>query len=164
MAPRRRMKAPPYAPSRSRMMYLGGLLQPRAIHSALGCAVTPSHRISRRECCRTRNPQEPKRNRGNNKQVYRRDGISMTAKEDLPTLRWWPPSLCHIFSYGRLADIDAKLEQLAVNPWRSPQRVGNAHLANELTNVHGRLWPAAARSVISSANTPENPRAGRSRA
>ena len=34
-------------------------------------------------------------------------------------------------------------EQPAVNPWRSPQRLGNAHLANELTNVQGRLWSAA---------------------
>src|SRR6516225_4564136 len=90
--------------------------------------------------------QEPKRNRRNNKKVYRRDGISMIAKEGLPALRRWLPSLCHVFCYGRLADIDAELEQLAVDPWRSPQRVGNAHLANELTNVHGRLWPAAARS------------------
>src|SRR6516164_2492471 len=75
--------------------------------------------------------QEPKRNRRNNEQVYRRDGISMIAKESLPALRRWPPSLCHVFCHGRLEDIDAKLEQLAVNPWRSPQRVSNAHLANE---------------------------------
>ena len=71
----------------------------------------------------------------------------MIAKEGLPALRRWLPSLCHVFCYGRLADIDAELEQLAVNPWRSPQRVGNAHLANELTNVHGRLWPAARVSI-----------------
>jgi hypothetical protein len=43
--------------------------------------------------------QEPKRNCRNNKQVYRRDGISMIAKEGLPALRRWPPSLCHVFCY-----------------------------------------------------------------
>ena len=83
--------------------------------------------------------QQPKRNRRNNEQVYRRDGISMIAKEGLPALRRWPPSLCHVFCNGRLADIDAKLEQFAMNPWRSRQRIGNAHLAN----VHGRLSPAS---------------------
>jgi len=31
-----------------------------------------------------------------------------------------------------LADVDPKLEQFAVNPWRSPQQVGNAHLANDM--------------------------------
>jgi hypothetical protein len=34
----------------------------------------------------------------------------MIAKEGLPAL---PPSLCHVFCYGRLADIDAELEHLA---------------------------------------------------
>jgi hypothetical protein len=55
--------------------------------------------------------------------VYRRDGIGMIASEGLPGLRRWPPFLCHVFCDRRLADIDAKLEQLAVNPWRSSQRV-----------------------------------------
>jgi hypothetical protein len=47
-------------------------------------------------------------------------------------------SLCHVFCYG-LADIDAKLKQLAMNPWR---RTGNAHLGNELANIRGS-WLAA---------------------
>jgi hypothetical protein len=29
-----------------------------------------------------------------------------------------------------------------MNPWRSSQRVGNAHLENEPSNVCGDLWPA----------------------
>jgi hypothetical protein len=70
----------------------------------------------------------------------------MIAKEGLPALRRWPPFLCHVFCYGRLVNIDAKLEEHAVNPWRSLQRVGNAHLANDLANVRGDLSPAIARS------------------
>src|SRR6516162_9428153 len=84
----------------------------------------------------------------------------MIAKEGVPALRRWPPSPCHVFCNGRLADNDAQLEQLAVNPWRSPQRVGNAHLANELADVHGRPWPAAARpSTLPASNnsTPGGP-------
>jgi hypothetical protein len=34
--------------------------------------------------------QQPKRNRGDDKQVYRRDTVGMIAKEGLPALPWWP--------------------------------------------------------------------------
>src|SRR5258708_35800449 len=48
--------------SRSRTRYRGAFCQPyasvswRAIHLALGVAVTPSHKISRRQCGRLRKP------------------------------------------------------------------------------------------------------------
>jgi hypothetical protein len=90
--------------------------------------------------------QQPKRNRGDDKQVYRCDTIGMMAKEGFPALRWWPPFPSHVFCNGSLADVDPELEQFAVNPWRSPQRVGNAHLANKVANVRGDPWPAAAPS------------------
>jgi hypothetical protein len=90
--------------------------------------------------------QQPKRNRGDDKQVDRRDTVGMIAKEGLPALRRWPPSLCHVFCNRGLADIDPELEQFAVNPRRSPQRVGNAHLENEVANVRGDPWSTAARS------------------
>src|ERR1700758_922723 len=70
----------------------------------------------------------------------------MVAKEGLPALRRRPPSLGHVFCDRGLADINPEFEQFAMNPWRSPQRVGNAHLENELANFRRRLRPAAARS------------------
>src|SRR6476646_3671020 len=57
-----RVNASPYTLSRSRMRECGALSQPHAsvtcwaIHSALGCAVTPSHRMRLRSCRRTSNP------------------------------------------------------------------------------------------------------------
>ena len=45
-----------------------------------------------------------------------------------------------------LADIDAELEQLAVDPRRAPKRIGDGHLPNQLANVRWRLGPTAARS------------------
>jgi hypothetical protein len=39
--------------------------------------------------------QQPKRNRRNNQQVYRRNRVSMIAKEGLPAL---PPSLAMYFA------------------------------------------------------------------
>jgi len=50
----------------------------------------------------------------------------------LPALRRWPSSLDHILGHARLADIDAELKQLSVDPRRSLQRVGDAHLADKL--------------------------------
>src|SRR5215471_4940764 len=87
--------------------------------------------------------QQPKRNRGDDKQVYRRDTIGMIAKEGLPALRRWPPSPGHVFCNCGLADVDPKLEEFAVNPRRSPQGVGNAHLENKVASVRGDPWPPA---------------------
>ncbi len=58
----RLIKASPYTRSRSRNRYFGGFSQPIAsvtccaIHSAVGCAVTPNHMISRRSCRRINRP------------------------------------------------------------------------------------------------------------
>src|SRR4029077_3355612 len=45
----------------------------------------------------------------------------------------------HILGYGRLADSDAQLEQLAMNPWSTPERVGKADVADQCPNVEGQL-------------------------
>jgi len=69
------------------------------------CSVTPSHRISRRECHSTRNPA------AETKSSKQRTFLStrwhrMIAKKGLPALRRWSPSLCHVFCCGRPPDID----------------------------------------------------------
>ena len=60
-------------------------------------------------------------------------------------MRRWPPSLHHVFCRCGLPDIDAELEQFAVDPRRSPKRVRYAHLANELANFSVGAWPTTAR-------------------
>jgi hypothetical protein len=71
----------------------------------------------------------------------RRDAVGVVAQKGLPALRRWPPSPGHVFCHRGLPDIDAKLEQFAVDPWRSPKRVRDAHVANELANVGRCLIP-----------------------
>lgn len=53
----------------------------------------------------------------------------------------------HILGYAGLSDFDVELEKLAMNPRRSPQRTGNAHLADQLANFqrHRRSATAGAR-------------------
>src|SRR6266851_9851782 len=41
-----------------------------------------------------------------------------------------------------LAHYDTELEQLAVDAWRAPQRIGDAHFADQITGFHGRLGPS----------------------
>lgn len=45
----------------------------------------------------------------------------MIMKERLPPLRWRASSPGHILGRARLADLDAELEQLTMDPRRSPQ-------------------------------------------
>jgi hypothetical protein len=66
----------------------------------------------------------------------------MIAKERLPTLRRWFSSLDHILGHTRLPDFDADLEQLSMDPRRSPQRVGNAHLADKPAYLLRYSWSA----------------------
>src|ERR1700722_18047795 len=69
-------------------------------------------------------------------------------KKRLPPLGRRSPSPRHILCNGGLSDIDAELEKLAMNPWCAPQRVGETHLANELTDLQRGRWTATARSLF----------------
>src|SRR6266404_5829186 len=66
----------------------------------------------------------------------------MVMKERLPALRRWSSSFDHILGYARLSHLDAELEQLSVDPRRSPQRIGNAHLADKLAYLRRYSWSA----------------------
>src|SRR5260221_24601 len=76
--------------------------------------------------------EQAKRDRRHDEQIHRRDAVGMVMKKRLPALRRWPSSLHHILGHAGLADIDAELKQLSVDPRRAPQRVGAAHLADKL--------------------------------
>ena len=65
------------------------------------------------------------------KRINGGDVRRMIAKEGLPALGRWPQPPLHVFGNCRLGDIEAQLEQLAMDARRSPQWVGPAHLANE---------------------------------
>src|SRR6266513_798417 len=90
--------------------------------------------------------QQPKRDCRDYEQIHRRNAIGMIAQKGLPALRRGLSSPRHVFCHTGLSDIDAKLEQFAVDPRCSPKRVRDAHVANELANVCRCLWPATARS------------------
>src|SRR6266481_120921 len=86
--------------------------------------------------------EQTKRDCRHDEQIYRSDPIRMIAKESLPTLRRWFSPLDHILGHTRLPDFDAELEQLSMDPRRSPQRISNAHLVDKLPYVRGYSWSA----------------------
>src|SRR6476620_2251624 len=70
----------------------------------------------------------------------------MVAEEGLPALGRRAPSPGHILGDAGLADLDAELEQLAMDPRRSPQRIGNAHLADKPADLQRHRWSTATAS------------------
>ena len=50
----------------------------------------------------------------------------------------------HVLGHAGLADVDAELEKLSMDARRSPQRVGNADLADQPANFQRHSWSAAA--------------------
>ena len=82
----------------------------------------------------------------NHEQVHRRDAVSMIMQERPPALGWRPPTLCHVFGDRGLPDIDAELEEFTVDARCAPERVRDAHVADELSDLMRRPRPATARS------------------
>src|ERR1700694_795676 len=91
--------------------------------------------------------ERPERDCRHHEQVHRGNPISMVTKERPPSLRGWNPPPHHIFGHAVLADMDAKIEKLAMDPRCSPQRIGAAHLADKLAyfDHHGRSSAALLR-------------------
>jgi hypothetical protein len=72
--------------------------------------------------------------RWHGKKVDRYEALEVVLEEGPPTLRRWFSSAHQVLADTRLTDLDAKFEQLAMNPRSSPQRVFAAHGANQLAN------------------------------
>src|SRR3954468_5770378 len=54
----------------------------------------------------------------------------------------------HILRNGRLADVHAQLEQLAVNAWCAPQWISQRHRPNQRTDVSRHGGPADASATL----------------
>ena len=53
-----------------------------------------------------------------------------------------PRSSPHVLGDSGLADLDPELQQLAMDARRTPERVGVAHLPDQLTNLAIDRWPS----------------------
>src|SRR6202040_1337964 len=86
--------------------------------------------------------EQAKRDCRHDEHIHRCDPISVVAEERPPALGRRVSSLGHVLGHARLSDIDAELEEFSMDPRRSPQRIGNAHLADELAYLGRYSWSA----------------------
>src|SRR5205823_5373413 len=52
-------------------------------------------------------------------------------------------SLDHVLRHARLSDLEAELEQLAMNARRTPQRIFGAHPPDQCAQIRIDLWPTS---------------------
>src|SRR5260370_42377349 len=70
-----------------------------------------------------------------NEHIDRSDTLGLIPQEAAPSRGGCASSSHHVLRDSCLADLDAELEQLTMDPGCSPQRVGAAHLPNQVTNL-----------------------------
>src|ERR1700675_4570211 len=63
----------------------------------------------------------------NNEQVHGGNVRRVVTQEGSPSLAGWPSSFDHVLGDARLRDLKPELEQFAVDAWRSPKRIFDAH-------------------------------------
>src|ERR1700687_2201002 len=92
--------------------------------------------------------EQTKRDCRHDEQIHRGDAVGVIVEESLPSLGRRASSPGHILGHTCLPDCDAELEQLSMDPRRSPQRISNAHLADKLAYVRGYSWSATTTSRL----------------
>src|SRR3954454_15093087 len=80
--------------------------------------------------------------------MIRGDPMGMVQEERSPALRGWAPMSGHVLGNRSLADIDAELEELSKDARSAPERICQAHLADQLSNFEGHLGPAGSSSRL----------------
>src|ERR1700732_2731655 len=77
-------------------------------------------------------------------------------QEGPPSLAGWPSPFDHVLGNARLRDLKPKLEQFAVDAWRTPKLVLRAHLPDQRAQFHLDSRAALPAGLISNANSDES--------
>src|SRR3979409_1075541 len=88
--------------------------------------------------------EQAKRDCRHDEHIHRCDPVSVVAEECPPALGRRVSSPDHVLGHAGLSDFDAELEEFSMDSRRSPQRIGNAHLADKLAYLQRNCWPATA--------------------
>src|SRR5438128_10314135 len=92
----------------------------------MGCDVEPD-KVSAGQPDDNKDIEQIEANGRNNEQVHGGDVRRVVTQESVPSLRGRSTSLDHVLHDAGLSDLEAELEQLAMDARRSPQRIVNAH-------------------------------------
>src|SRR5436309_5379376 len=82
---------------------------------------------------------------------------SVVLHECSPGVRWPPQRPDHVLRHRRLRDSQAELQQLAVAPRRTPQRIRAAHLPYQIPQVPPNRGPTPSASTLPCPVEPEAP-------
>jgi hypothetical protein len=96
---------------------------------------------------------------GRDQEINRRNPLHMIAKESLPRLQWPIRSGHHVDRNRGLGDLDAELEQLAMDLGSAPQRVLKTHSSDEVAYLLADLRSTPERTgalSVSPASTARN--------
>jgi len=80
--------------------------------------------------------------RGHDEEVNRNKIAHMILQEAPPCLSRRLPVTNHVLLNRRLGHVDADLSQFPHDPWRTPERVGTRHLADQILDLLGDRRPA----------------------
>src|SRR5260221_11550110 len=106
------------------------------------CDVGPN-KVSARQPDDDQTVEQIKANGWNNEQVHGGDVRRVVTQEGAPSLGWRSTSLDHVLRDARLSDLEAELEQLAMNARRTPQRIFHAHPPDQCAQISIDLWSAS---------------------
>src|SRR3984893_6981009 len=76
--------------------------------------------------------KQPKRHRCHNEHIDRSDSGGVIEQKAAPGRRRRTSSSHHVLGHRSLADLYAELEELTMDRRRAPERVGAAHLTDQL--------------------------------
>ena len=94
-----------------------------AVHSAVGCPVTVDMEdLTAVVGEHDEDPQDPECERWNDEEVDRGELADMIVEEGAPGLRRWRTTTHQVLADRGFGDLDAELEQLAVDPRSAPER------------------------------------------
>jgi hypothetical protein len=73
-------------------------------------------------------------------EVDRHHTLQVIVEESPPSPGWRFSPSNHVFAHTGFADLDAELEQFAVDAGRAPERIVAAHLPNQLADFLRHRW------------------------
>src|ERR1700722_10974542 len=76
----------------------------------------------------------------NNEQVHGGNVWRVVTQEGPPSLAGRPPPFDHVLGDARLRDFKPELEQFAVDAWRAPKRIFDAHPPDQCAQLRVDLW------------------------
>src|SRR5258706_10411862 len=105
------------------------------VRGRMGCDVYPD-KVSAGQPNDDKGIEQVEANARNNEQVHGGDVRRVVTQEGAPALGRRSTSLDHVLRDAGLSDLEAELEQLAMDARRSPQRIVNAHPPDQCAQSH----------------------------